>query len=274
MSRRRRSIIGHRRRPTRCGRGPAESAPSGSCPSRRASRPRASAPRWTVPTCDVAEPARQPLPRSRERGARARERPRRAPCRPAPTPPCPGDPSTETRGGASAASARDTTPARSKSSSVSPGNPTMTSEPIEACGHARADAVDERRVVRERVGPPHRREHRGRSRAAAAGGSAARSGPTPRRGRRSRGVQSIGSSELMRKQRRRPGALRVADRRARAAARRATIGGVEIAAVRAEVHAGQRDLLEAGSGDALDFAQTRRRAARCAAAPRVVGMMQ
>ena len=32
-------------------------------------------------------------------------------------------------------------------------------------------------------------------------------------------------------------------------------GGVEVAAVRAEVHAGQRDLLEAGRRDALDLAQ-------------------
>ena len=32
-------------------------------------------------------------------------------------------------------------------------------------------------------------------------------------------------------------------------------GGVEIAAVGAEVHAGERDFLEAGRGDALDLAQ-------------------
>ena len=51
-------------------------------------------------------------------------------------------------------------------------------------------------------------------------------------------------------------------------------GRRQIAAVRTEMHAGQRDLLEPGRGDALDFAQRRRRSARCAARPRVVGMMQ
>ena len=46
---------------------------------------------------------------------------------------------------------------------------------------------------------------------------------------------------------------------------RATTRGVEVAAVRAEMHAGQRDFLEAGRRDALDLAQHRRRAARSAA---------
>ena len=76
------------------------------------------------------------------------------------------------------------------------------------------------------------------------------------------GVQSIGSSELTRNT---TSARRA--RRARAADRAATPRGCEIAPVRAEVHAGERDFLEARRGDPLDFADDRvdRQAAPCAA---------
>ena len=155
----------------------------------------------------------------------------------------------------------------SKSSSVSPGKPTMTSEPIDACGMRRADVVDERRVVRDRVRPPHRasiavarvlqRQMEVRREAV----------DVARRDRRSRGVQSIGSSELMRNSD--VGAVwlaRVAV--ASTSARSSSISDDarrQIAAVRSEVHAGQRDLLEAGRDDAIDLAQHARRSARCAA---------
>ena len=35
----------------------------------------------------------------------------------------------------------------------------MTSEPIDACGIAFADAIDQPPVIRERVRPPHRHQH-------------------------------------------------------------------------------------------------------------------
>ena len=78
------------------------------------------------------------------------------------------------------------------------------------------------------------------------------------------GVQSIGSSELIRNvtSRRDRG-------RARAAGREATVARRQIAAVGPEVHAGEHDLLEAGARHALDLADeladrhASRRAARC-----------
>ncbi len=68
-------------------------------------------------------------------------------------------------------------------------------------------------------------------------------------------------------------ALDRADQRAEQAAS-SDEAGVEIAAVRTEVHAGQRDLLEAGGGDAPDLGDDLSTRARCAAARVVVGMMQ
>ena len=136
---------------------------------------------------DLAKPAR----------ALAHDR-RRAPCPSSPTPPCRADPSTETRGGASAASARDSARAARSRRRSRPGNPTMMSDPIEACGMRRADAVDQRGVVLDRVRPPHRRQHtvaRVLQRQVEV-----RREARVRRRRASTisGVQSIGSSELIR----------------------------------------------------------------------------
>ena len=156
----------------------------------------------------------------------------------------------------------------SKSSSVSPGKPTMMSEPIDGVGHPRADVVDERRVLLDGVGPAHGREH-AVARVLQRQMKVRREAVAARRpDRRSRREQSIGSSELMRNS-----TSRARDRTRRAdAARRAARssstsddGRRQVAAVRAEMHAGQRDLLEAGGGDALDLAQHVLESARCAA---------
>ena len=73
----------------------------------------------------------------------------------------------------------------------------MTSEPIDACGIRVANAIDERAIDVERVGPPHRGEH-------LAGGVLQRQMKVRREARRratrstSSRLQSIGSSELNR----------------------------------------------------------------------------
>ena len=106
-----------------------------------------------------------------------------------------------------------------------------------------------------------------RWRAAAAGGSAARSGRRSRRQIDDLGVQSIGSSELMRN-------VTSASTHQRAQQSTSDEDGVEIAAVRTEVHAGQRDLLEPGAAATRATSRTSASIGRLLPAPRVVGMMQ
>ena len=121
--------------------------------------------------------------------------------------------------------------------------------------NARADVVDERRVVLDRVRPAHRARACGRSRAAAADENAARSDRDAATRSTISREQSIGSSELMRKRTSRglkPTRYAAVERSQQIDQRRPA---VEVAAVRAQVDAGQRDFLEAGGGHALDFAQ-------------------
>ena len=126
------------------------------------------------PDLRLAEPRRQPRPRSRE-SARARSRTTRpAPCRASPS-----------RGARPIRVRKDVHVRQrrrsrydascSKSASVSPGNPTMTSEPIEACGIRARMPSTSARVLLDACTAGASPPAPGRWRAAAAGGNAARS---------------------------------------------------------------------------------------------------
>ena len=82
------------------------------------------------------------------------------------------------------------------------------------------------------------------------------------------GVQSIGSSELMRNVTS-PSIASSAQQR-----QRASDAASQVAAVRAEMHAGERDFLEAGRRDARDLARRVARSAGCATRRASIGMMQ
>ena len=212
----------------------------------------------------------QPLRRSRGRAARARgrrpvhfaaHRRRRA---------FPADPSRETREGASAASA-----SRYAASCVEVvvGLAGKADDDVRAdrgVGNARAD-VDRRapRSARSCTAGASPRAC-GRSRAAAADGSAARSAS-------SRATRSTISRRAVHRLERADAEEHVAlASRSATSARSSSIsddGGVEVAAVRAEVHAGQRDFLEAAAATRSTSRSTSS-TGTLRGAPRVVGMMQ
>ena len=134
-----------RTRRARCGRRPRESEASDSCRSRPSNHRRGSGPdgRFRPAIAGIcrisrADASRIRRPRSRTTAPahlaahRRRGRSRSIRVR-------------ETRGRASAASASRYDTSCAKSASVSPGKPTITSEPIDACGIRAADDVDERR---------------------------------------------------------------------------------------------------------------------------------
>ena len=260
------------RHPLVARRGPAESAPSGSCRSPRASRPRASARDGSVPTCAVAERARQAAgrcrgsarPRSRIDAARhlaAHRRRRRARA-------IGIREDVEVR---QRRAARGTRTAARSPRRVSPGKPTMMSEPIEACGIRARMSIDERRVVLDGVRPAHRRQHpvagvlqrQMKMRREAIATSATRSTISRE--------QSIGSSELMRNRTAALGRAARVRAPAPAAARRATTRGVRSRPYDPRWTPVSAISLNPAADDALDLAQDRRRSARFAAAPRVVG---
>ena len=132
------------------------------------------------------------------------------------------------------------------------------SVPIEACGSRSTMRVDQAAIVAERIRPAHQREHpiarvlqrqvEMRREAAAARGDEIddlrraihrleRADPERHVGRRRSRARAAVDSERARRR--------------------------QVAPVRAEVDAGQRDLLEAGGRDALDLAKRRRQPAGC-----------
>ena len=154
--------------------------------------------------------------------------------------PCPADRNTERRGGGSMEAAR----AASHDSRELCRSFTREADddvgPDGGVRDRRPDALDELAVIGGRIRTPHRAQHLHRSRAAAAGGSAARGAATPLPARQSPAVQSIGSSELIRNSTSSSQSReRANERRQRRAVSRSRPYGPE-------VHARDRDLLVAG----------------------------
>ena len=170
--------------------------------------------------------------------------------------PCPDDPSTGTREGVSAAR-----PAGSRGSPRSrrrsrPGNPTIMSEPIDACGRRVDDAVDERAGSSRACRAGASRPACGRSRAAAADGNAARTRPLAATSidDRRRAIHRLERADPERH-------VAARRRRARAAGRAATTAGSRSRPYDPRWTPVSGDFLEASRGDALDFGDQRRRSA-------------
>ena len=220
-------------------------APSGSSPSPPTSHRPPSAPRrqcrpataGTVAVISLADRANLPAARP--------DRQRRRPCRQRARLGARPIGVRETRAGASAAVASEHARISSKCASVSPGKPTMTSEPIDACGmRARMRSTSARSTPPCRAGASRAASSSepccsGRWKCGARRGDAATSSTIS-------GVQSIGSSELMRNSTSSVHSRERADERGERRCR------PEVAPVRPEVHAGERDLLVAGGDRALD----------------------
>ena len=176
------------RHPTRSFRAsPGGIPPSGSYRSRPACRPRASGRDGRVPTCDSRKRAGQR--RADLRAAARRDRGSTdavAPCSRIAVASVPGRSEYGKHVQVRQRRRRQVVGFAAKSSSVSPGNPTIMSEPIDACGRRSAMPSTSASIVRRACRAGASRAACDRSRAAAAGGSAARSGRRSRpRARRS-----------------------------------------------------------------------------------------
>ena len=126
----------------------------------------------------------------------------------------PDDRNTERRGDGSAEDRRSNDSVRSNCVAVSPGKPTMMSDPIEACGHVAVNSLDQSPIRGRRVRALHAHAAHRHRRAGEADGSEAPAGGEPVTRSTISSVQSIGSSELMRNS---TSASQVANRRTSAA---------------------------------------------------------